>query len=106
MTPKEIMENKIPKKLADHPEKVKSIGAVIQFEISGDAGGSWVMNCQNGGTVVAGKDDSAKVTISMTDADFVKMIEGELSGQMAFLTGKLKVKGDMGTALKLGSILS
>ena len=41
----------------------------------------------------------------MTAADFVEMMNGNLNAQMAFMSGKLKVAGDMGLALKLQSIL-
>ncbi len=41
----------------------------------------------------------------MTAPDFMSMIQGSLNPQMAFMTGKLRVKGDMGLALKLQSIL-
>ncbi|MDO8526862.1 MAG: SCP2 sterol-binding domain-containing protein, partial [Deltaproteobacteria bacterium] len=40
------------------------------------------------------------------EEDFVKLANGALNPQMAFLGGKLKVKGDMGLALKLGQILT
>ena len=41
----------------------------------------------------------------MTSEDFVNMVNGQLAPQMAFMTGKLKIKGDMGLALKLQQIL-
>ena len=41
----------------------------------------------------------------MTDSDFIDMVEGKLNGQMAFMTGKLKIKGDMSLAMKLGNVL-
>ncbi len=41
----------------------------------------------------------------MAENDFLEMLSGKLNSQMAFMTGKLKVAGDMGLALKLGSFL-
>jgi putative sterol carrier protein len=41
----------------------------------------------------------------MAENDFLEMLAGRLNGQMAFMTGKLKVAGDMGLALKLESFL-
>ncbi|PIR20047.1 MAG: sterol-binding protein [Deltaproteobacteria bacterium CG11_big_fil_rev_8_21_14_0_20_47_16] len=105
-TPKEILEQKIPEKLKAKPDKVKTVNALVNFDISGPTGGQWTLDCTSADACVkAGNDPAAKVTVLMTDSDFVSLIDGKLNAQMAFLTGKLKVKGDMGTALKLGNIL-
>ena len=50
------------------------------------------------------KEDSV-FTITVKDDDFVKMMNGELSGQVAFMSGKLKFKGNMGQAMKLQGLL-
>jgi putative sterol carrier protein len=42
----------------------------------------------------------------MASPDWLDMIGGKLNGQMAFMSGKLKLKGDMGLAMKLGSMFS
>lgn len=83
------------------------VNATYQFNLSGDAGGEWViaLGGDNAG-VTEGTDESAQCVISMTDKDFLGIISGSLNPQMAFMTGKLRVKGDMGLALKLQSILS
>jgi putative sterol carrier protein len=51
-----------------------------------------------------GKHAAPNITISMTESDYLDMINGKLNGQMAFMTGKLKIAGDMGLALKLQSL--
>jgi putative sterol carrier protein len=51
-----------------------------------------------------GKHPSPNVTISMKEGDFLDMINGKLNPQMAFMSGKLKIGGDMGLALKLQSL--
>ena len=40
----------------------------------------------------------------MKESDYLDMINGKLNGQMAFMTGKLKIAGDMGLALKLQNL--
>jgi putative sterol carrier protein len=51
-----------------------------------------------------GKHEKPNITISMKEGDYLDMINGKLNGQMAFMTGKLKIAGDMGLALKLQSL--
>lgn len=54
--------------------------------------------------VQTGKHASPNITITMKESDYLDMINGKLNGQMAFMTGKLKIAGDMGLALKLQSL--
>lgn len=54
--------------------------------------------------VKAGKHPSPNITLTMKESDYLDMINGKLNGQMAFMTGKLKISGDMGLALKLQSL--
>ena len=42
----------------------------------------------------------------MAGSDFLDVINGKLNGQVAFMTGKLKVSGDLSLALKLNALLS
>jgi putative sterol carrier protein len=106
LAPKQIFEEKIPERLKARADKIGGMNAIYQFDISGDGGGSWVLDLtQPGGKVSAGSNPAAKCTVMVSAADFSDIIEGKLNPQMAFMTGKLKVKGDMGLALKLGTIL-
>ena len=54
---------------------------------------------------VSNEDKAADCTIKMDFADFADLIGGKLDGMTAFMTGKLKIEGDMGVAMKLQSIL-
>jgi putative sterol carrier protein len=54
--------------------------------------------------VQLGTHEKPNITISMKESDYLDMINGKLNGQMAFMTGKLKIAGDMGLALKLQSL--
>jgi len=106
LTPEVIFEQKIPERLKERADKIGSLKAVYQFEITGDGGGTWVLDLNApGGKVTKGPSPDAKCTVTMDAANFSDLIEGKLNPQMAFMTGKLKVKGDMGLALKLGTIL-
>jgi len=54
---------------------------------------------------VTNDDKGADCTIKMEFGDFTDLIVGKLDGTTAFMTGKLKIEGDMGVAMKLQSIL-
>lgn len=56
-------------------------------------------------SVSEGEAPSPSCTVTIGESDFLELLSGKLNPQMAFMTGKLKVAGDMGTALKLGSLL-
>ncbi|QQP88301.1 SCP2 sterol-binding domain-containing protein [Skermanella sp. TT6] len=51
------------------------------------------------------EDGDAVCTIRMTLENFDRMLDGDLNPTLAFATGKLKVQGSMGSALKLASLL-
>ncbi len=98
--------SKIEDNLRTNPEKVAGLNAVFQFDLSGDNGGVWHVQLANGdGHVAEGPAENPGVTISMAADDFVGLTEGRLDPTMAFMSGKLKVKGDMGLAMKLQTLL-
>jgi putative sterol carrier protein len=92
--------------LVQNAAKIAAINAVYEFNITGEGGGVWTLEVAGGkGTVTSGSGGQAKCTVTVAAADFSDIIDGKLNPQMAFMTGKLKVAGDMGLALKLGAIL-
>jgi putative sterol carrier protein len=96
----------IQERLTANPEKTKGMNAVYQFDLSGDEGGQWHIAINDGtASVKEGQAESPNVTITMSASDFVDMATGKLDGTMAFMSGKLKLKGDMGLAMKLQSLL-
>ncbi|HSA59813.1 MAG TPA: SCP2 sterol-binding domain-containing protein [bacterium] len=105
MTPKEYFE-KLPASLQGKADKVSSINAIYQFDIKGPTGGTWTVDLTApGGKVTEGASASPNCTVTMEDENFVKLVTGALNPQMAFMTGKLKVAGNMGLALKLATII-
>ncbi len=93
----------LAEKLNGKPEKIAGMKCVYQFRV-GNAAYRVALDEGKAG-VAAGEAVSPNCTVTMAEPDFLDLISGKLNGQMAFLTGKLKVAGDMGLALKLGSFL-
>ncbi|NXD45505.1 HSDL2 protein, partial [Copsychus sechellarum] len=89
-------------------EYVRSTQGVFQFELSGDGGGTWYIDLKTkGGGAGFGKPPvPADVVMSMSSADFVKMFTGKLKPTLAFMSGKLRIKGNMALAIKLEKMLS
>ena len=102
MIPAEIFKE-MPANL--NADAAKGMNATIQFNLSGDNGGQWYVAIKDGtADVQQGTAPSANMTLSMTAQDYVDMITGKLNGQMAFMSGKLKISGDMGLAMKMQTL--
>lgn len=89
--------------LKRNPNLVDGVQATYQFHIDGEDY-RLVFDGENS-FAESGSDDQADCTILMNTEDFVKMVEGNLNGTQAFMSGRLKIKGNMGLALKLQDIL-
>ena len=70
-----------------------------------DFGDQGVILLDGANSQVSENDGPADTTIKTSWDDWQKMAAGELDGMTAFMTGKLKIEGDMGVAMKLQSIL-
>jgi putative sterol carrier protein len=88
-------------------DKAAGTSATIQYDVSGDGGGTWHAVIKDGTCAVReGTAPSPNMTLQIAAQDWLDMISGKQSGQMLFMSGKLKVKGDMGLAMKLPSMFA
>lgn len=87
---------------AFQPDKASGVDAVIQFDLSGDDGGQFYIHINDGELEVHdGMSDNAKTTLVASAEDYYKVATGELAAMPAVMSGKLKIKGDMGMAMKM-----
>ena len=105
-TPKSYFEEKIAKKLVDKPETSKAVNSIYEFNITGENGGVWTVDLtKEPGSVQAGSTGNAKCIVTCAANDFMNIVSGKMNPQMAFMSGKLKIKGDMGLAMKLQKVI-
>lgn len=81
-------------------QKAKGFDGTAKFVIEGE--GSVYIDA-NGARAA---DDEADVTLTASRETFEGIIAGDVNPTTAFMTGKLKVDGAMGTAMRLGALLS
>ncbi|KAF8794366.1 Hydroxysteroid dehydrogenase-like protein 2 [Argiope bruennichi] len=90
-------------------ELVSKTNGVYAFQITGPLNEIWFVDMKNGsGGVGKGEPPSGKADVIFTmDLDcFMKLFDGSLKPTAAFMAGKLKLKGDMGLAMKLEKLMS
>lgn len=79
---------------------------MIQYKLT-NPDSAWVVDLKNGsGAVSSGMySGKADLTVTVSEDDFVALATQKLNPQQAFMKGKIKVKGNMSVAMKLGEVL-
>jgi putative sterol carrier protein len=99
-TPKDFFDEVLPSRFK--PEKALGINVTAQINITGPNGGDWVVTIKNQKLEVKeGTHPSPTLELKMAETDYMDLINGKMSGEKAFITGKLQFKGNIGLALKL-----
>jgi putative sterol carrier protein len=80
-------------------QKTAGMSNSYLFDVEG--AGKWLVAVEDGAVSVREGEGDADVTIIASDETFQKIASGEQNPTTAYMTGKLKVKGDMGAAMKL-----
>jgi putative sterol carrier protein len=80
--------------------RTAGMSSTYAFDIEG--AGQWTVAVDDGHvSVTDGASPDADCTITSSAESFERIVAGELNPTSAYMTGKLKVKGDMGAAMKL-----
>ena len=79
--------------------KTAGMSNTYLFDIEG--AGQWVVAVQDGAVSVTEGTGEADTTITTSEESFMAIVRGEQNPTTAYMTGKLKIKGDMGAAMKL-----
>lgn len=85
-----------------NPNAAKGLNAVMQYDITGEGGGNWTVSIKDGVcTVQEGKHASPTVTLTMSSETWLAMVNKQINGMQAFMSGKLKVGGDIMLAQRI-----
>ena len=81
------------------------LAATYQFDLSGDGGGKWFVVIRHGELEVGrGEKENPDVTLLAAAKDYVEIAEGRMNSMLALATGKFKIKGHLGLAMKLQKV--
>jgi len=101
-TPQEVFDSM---RGSFQPAKAKGVHARYQWDLSGPQGGQWWIDVEDGKYKMGkGKIDNPNVTFVAKDKDWVAVSNHQMGGTWAYLTGRLRIRGDQGLARKLGEI--
>jgi putative sterol carrier protein len=103
VTPTELFTS-LPERFRS--ERAGDLDATYAFELTGDDGGSWTVRVADGAlTVEDGLASNADVTVTASASNWMAIVEGRMDPQLAYLTKKLRVSGNLQLALRLREVV-
>ncbi len=81
-------------------DKLKTVAGTLKLELTKDDGSLFPLE------MMFNKAAAPQTTLKMKASDYADMQTGKLNGQQAFMSGKLKISGDMGFAMKIGTLMT
>ncbi|MHA6258270.1 SCP2 sterol-binding domain-containing protein [Sporosarcina sp. CAU 1771] len=96
----------IDEKLNKETGPIEGMNTAYSFDLSGEDGGFYGLKISEGkADVLLGNVEEVDCALTMSVKDFKKLLAGNLNTTASYMMGKLKVKGNIGLALKLESLL-
>jgi putative sterol carrier protein len=88
-------------------EKAGAMNATLLFDLAGENGGQYYVTIADGQLQVNqdAPGSTPTATVHMSADDFQDMSSGKLNPMMAFMSGKVKVEGDLNTVMKFQSVV-
>lgn len=87
-----------------NPEGAANWNTVVQFNFSGEKGGNWYVTIKDKTcTVIAGTAEKPTATLNTSADTWIGIITGKVRAEMAFMSGQLKIQGNMGDIMKLNN---
>ncbi|MGV8059179.1 MAG: SCP2 sterol-binding domain-containing protein [Smithellaceae bacterium] len=84
--------------------KAGNVNASVQFNLTGEGGATWTLKIAEGKCEVKdGAAESPTATVTATTADYLAIVRGDMNAVNAFMSGKIKVTGDLGIMMKFQS---
>ncbi len=89
------------------PEKATGVDAIILFDLSGDNGGQfWIKVADGSAETGVGEVGNPAMTLKASADDWFAVASGQMNPMQAFMTGKVKILGDMGLAMKMQTMFA
>jgi len=82
-------------------DHARTAGMSNSYVFAVEGAGTWTVRVDDGQVSVAEGDQGGDCTISSSSEVFEQIVRGDQNPTTAYMTGKLKVSGDMGAAMKL-----
>ena len=99
-TPENFFEDILPKRFK--PENAVGINVTVQINIINAKRGNWTVAIKNQKLQTnEGIHTSPDLLLEMKEEDYMDLVNGKISGERAFMTGKIRFKGSIALALKL-----
>jgi putative sterol carrier protein len=92
--------NKMPETFS--PSAAQGLDAVFQFDVTGEGGGNWNITIKHGACQVQeGTHEAPTVTLTMSAETWLGIVNKELNGMQAFMSGQLQATGDVMLASRI-----
>ncbi len=99
-SPKEFLETILP--AAFKADRAAGVDVIAQLNITGRNGGNWIVTIKNQQLkVMEGTHPTPTLALTMTENDFLDVVNRKISAEKAFFTGKINFRGSLSLALKL-----